>query len=373
MIDVLNDFCIPGKANVILGGQWGSESKGLIAGAVGMASPPDIVTTNNAVQSGHTFVCEDGSKFVGFHIPTSAILAEHSLIHLNAGAIIELEKLAEELEEFGCAGRTVIHPRAAIIEQADRDYEHDVSSGAAGLASTQKGVGRAFARKIMREGKVAADYIKEIEALGATVGVVDCMAAMDDNKKVIVEVPQGFSLSINAGYEYPKCTSRDCTVAQALSDANIHPSYIGNTMVIIRTYPIRVGNLMVDGKEVGNSGGCYSDQQQLPWKHFAPLGVEPELTTVTKRVRKIFTFSDEQFGKMMKTNRPTHLALTFVNYLSGKEEFEQLVSRISGGGQKILWSMSPKVSGIYQQGEEQAMFEKLGWVKTEAPDANAPQ
>jgi len=361
MVESLKSFVLPGKANIILGGQFGSEAKGLIAGAIGLSSPIDIVTTNNAVQSGHTFVREDGTSFVGFHIPTSGIVSE-AQIHLNAGAIIDLEKLAEELEEFKCADRTIIHPRATIITKEDKEYEGNVSSGAAGLASTQKGVGRAFARKIMRETNLAESYRAEIEAMGAQVGVVDVMGAMEMGARVVVEVPQGYSLSINAGLGYPTCTSRDCTVAQALSDANIHPSFLGNVMVALRAFPIRVGNLVVDGKEVGNSGGGYPDQVELNWDHFSDLGVKPELTTVTKRVRKIFTFSPMQYAQMVKSNRPTHVFLNFVNYMHDQVEFQELVRKMSEVYPILShYGVGPKVSDIYSQGEEAALYQRLGW------------
>jgi adenylosuccinate synthase len=125
-------------------------------------------------------------------------------------------------------------------------------------------------------------------------------------------VPQGFSLSINASPFYPHTTSRDCGVLQGLSDAGIHPSYLGAVLMVARTFPIRVGAIVADGETLGTSGGVYSDQHEIT---FADIGQPEERTTVTGRVRRIFTFSREQIRDSMAVNRPSHVCLTFCNYV----------------------------------------------------------
>ena len=102
----------------------------------------------------------------------------------------------------------------------------------------------------------------------------------------------------------------------ALSDAGLHPSYLGNVMVCIRTYPIRVGNIIENGKMVGYSGPFYDDSTEITWND---IGVEPEYTTNTKRMRRVCTFSMKQYQKMKRLLRPTHIFLNFVNYLSDIE------------------------------------------------------
>ena len=77
---------------------------------------------------------------------------------------------------------------------------------------------------------------------------------------MILEVSQGFDLSLNHGTEYPYCTSRDITVGMALNSAGCPPSMLGNVIGSFRTYPIRVGNV-----EGGNSGPCHHDQTEITW------------------------------------------------------------------------------------------------------------
>ena len=131
-----------------------------------------------------------------------------------------------------------------------------------------------------------------------------------------LEVPQGFSLGLNQQF-FPYSTSRECSVMAGLNDACINPYYLGKVSMSIRTFPIRVGNIHDEhGDVIGWSGPHYDDQNELTWEE---VGVEPEVTTVTKRVRRVFTFSMQQFEDAVKANRPDIIFLNFMNYLPEQE------------------------------------------------------
>jgi len=98
-----------------------------------------------------------------------------------------------------------------------------------------------------------------------------------------------------------------------MADAQVHPSYLGKVAVCIRTYPIRVGNIVKDGVEIGYSGPFYPDSVETSWEE---IGVEPELTTVTGRVRRVATFSMQQYKNMLNHLRPDYVFLNFANYMS---------------------------------------------------------
>lgn len=222
--DKLTDFNQKGKVSVVLGGQFGSEAKGLLAGLITTHSAPDIIVTNNAPNSGHTTVREDGSKFIGFHIPTAAMFAKHAPIYLDAGAAIDIDMLAQEIKDLQIdPERITIHPRAVIIEEEDVEYEKDKNSGAAQIAGTQKGVGSAYSRKLRREASVAAEYAESENGSGRNwrmkvgeykikVDRLDLTAMLNNGMSATLEVPQGFSLSLNAGLQYPNCVSGDTRV-----------------------------------------------------------------------------------------------------------------------------------------------------------------
>ena len=299
-----------GKLNILIDGQFGSTGKGLVASYIGWYNHVDIAITNASMNAGHTFYVGD-KKYVTKHLPITGILNKRSTIYLCAGAIIDPEFLIKELRIFDInPDRICIHPRAAIIEDQDREYESKGSVKK--IASTQSGVGSALIRKIDRKAKLAKDnpLIKHM------VKEIDLSFYLDQGVIAGMEVPQGFSLSINSGFSYPHCTSREITVSAALTDAQLHPSYLGNVFSVIRTYPIRVGHIIEDGVKVGDSGPFFPDSKETTWKK---LGVDPEYTTNTNRVRRVATFSMIEYHKMLKMFRPDYIFLNFANYLELKD------------------------------------------------------
>src|SRR5262245_64787370 len=95
-----------------------------------------------------------------------------------------------------------------------------------------------------------------------------------------------------------------------MADAGMPPSFHRKTIMVVRTFPIRVGNTE------NTSGPVYNDQDEMTW---AAIGVEPEMTTVTGRIRRVFTWSAEQFKNSLEVLNPDAIVLTFCDYLDGKE------------------------------------------------------
>lgn len=296
--------------DVIVDGQFGSTGKGVAAELLcSLHKDPKlsytVVTTNAGPNSGHTSYYK-GDKIVLQQLPTYAVIAwrmgRKCDVIMNAGSILDLERLHFEVaanRPFG-KSKVYIHPAAAVVTS-----EAKVADAAlvAAIGSTGKGTGAALAAKIMRYPEaVASHYAQQIKDMNDYV-VLGTRSIDKHYDRVLVEVSQGFSLSLNASDMYPFTTSRDCTVAQAISDAALHPRDLGSVMMVVRTFPIRVA---------GNSGPCYPDQHELTWD---ALGVEPEITTVTKKIRRVFSFSIEQFKQAMEFNRPNVVFVNFMNYL----------------------------------------------------------
>lgn len=324
-------FVLPGKASVVIGGQFGSEGKGLIQGYIGSREKCDYAVTAASANAGHT-CWVSGKKIVTYHLPMTGVLSPGATMVLSAGAIIDPAVLEKEIVEIETSfpaldvrSRIFIHPRAAVIEPQDVDSE-GAGSGAARIASTQHGVGAALVRKIQRTAMLAEDCAP----LYPYIGAVDLEDRLRWRARVVVEVPQGMGLGINSGYAYPHCTSREVSVAQGLADAQIHPSRIGNVMAVFRTFPIRVGHLYgPDGKITGNSGPFYEDGPETTWE---AIGVHPEITTVTKRVRRVACFSLQQYRDALLWAQPTHVFLNFANYVSAGQ-LEDLIARMTTAGQ----------------------------------------
>lgn len=306
--------------HVMVDGQFGSTGKGLFASWIAaQGSRFDLCVTNGGPNSGHTFYYNN-EKHVLKQLPTYAAymaLAGHRApVYISAGAAVNPEILNEEAKIYGMP--IYMSPQAALIDTGDRVREY--SSGPGAPAGTRQGVGRALARKVLREPSATVSNFA-----GPWARNIELMPRVPQYRggRIFVEVSQGFSLGVNSNF-YPAVTSRECTVAQALADARIAPQLLARAYMVIRTFPIRVGNVGED-----SSGGCYSDQEETTWEE---LDVTEELTTVTKRVRRVFTFSTRQFVEAMDANAPHVILVNFMNYIKepkDRVEFAEKLKKVA--------------------------------------------
>lgn len=330
-------------------GQFGSTGKGLIAGYMAINNHIDVFASNLSPNAGHTFINEIGESIVTKQLPIGAVLNKRSMIYLTAGSIIHPDILLHEIEKFNInKDRIFIHPRAAIVEPDDTLWESDISSSVSKIASTQSGTGRALSNKILRRSKLAQgcleleEFIKEI----------DLMQLMDDGCTVLMETSQGFDLGINSGLSYPHCTSREVTTMSILADAQVHPEYLGQVIMSIRSYPIRVGNIYYNDKMIGYSGPFYNDSEELSWGY---LEENPELTTVTGRVRRVATFSKKQYIKSIKINKPDCVFLNFLNYIKDLN----LLKILKEVRMPDLVGLGPSVCQIYQVKKFKSLYNQV--------------
>ena len=313
-------FEVPGSY-VLVDGQFGSTGKGLLSCILSEVGASRIthVTSNAGPNSGHTaYLPGFGQKVMLQQIPVGSVTLNtlncfpRSL--LNGGSIIDIDILAREVADHGMEGKISVHPNAAIIRQQDREAE--ATGGPAKIASTGKGVGAALAAKIMRECNTAEFYENDLSKF-CQVETINWNWKKDC---VLVETSQGFSLGVNSRF-YPATTSRECTVMQAVADARIPCSMVRKVAACYRTYPIRVGNT-----PVGYSGEGYADQEEIKW---IDIGRDPELTSVTKRERRLFTWSRLQFMESVAANRPDLIFLNFMQYLDPSRQ-KNFIERVVG-------------------------------------------
>lgn len=333
----LIDFVEPGKINMIVDGQFGSTGKGLLASAVATFNEIHCCIGRLSPNSGHTFYWGD-QKYVTKMFPVAAIMHDRSSIYLCAGSVIDVDILFREMDEFNIdPSRLIIHPRAAVVTQSARMTERE-KEGVVRIASTQSGTGAARAEKIMRKNPLAFQTAK----LSEFIRPYELEDALDYGLNILVETGQGFDLSLNHGYAYPYCTSTDIVPAAILGDIGAHPCFLGKTLMSIRTYPIRVGNIKSGEQVVGYSGDVYPDSQELSWEE---LQQDAELTTVTKRVRRVFTFSRQQYIRSLKFLRPDLVFLNFANYIR-EQDIQWLTSSLSIRKPDLV-GYGPRVTDIH--------------------------
>jgi adenylosuccinate synthase len=143
---------------------------------------------------------------------------------------------------------------------------------------------------------------------------------LEQDKDILVETSQGFDLDINHGLTYPHVTSKGCTVMQALADSGIPSTANVITYMVFRPYPIRISNESIMGERYS---GDYDDSVELSWADIEAMsGCKnlTEYTTVTKKIRRVFSFSYKRFYHAVMMNNPNYLVLNFAQHLDARVE-----------------------------------------------------
>lgn len=288
--------------DVLVGGQYGSEGKGAVAGALVQRYDYDLLIRVAGSNAGHTTIGQDGQPHALRSIPAAGVMNHDAKLYIAPGSEVDLQVLRDDLETFRQAGapvegRLYIHPEATLIET-----QHYIDEGAAvgdfgKHGSTRKGVGAARAARIMRQAHRISDIQRDVEKLGATVG------SPPDSSYAMIEGTQGYLLGSHAGC-YPYCTSSDCRAIDFLAMAHVNYT-TAMAWVVFRSYPIRIA---------GNSGPL---EREITWDQ---VGVKPEFTTVTKKMRRVGMWEPGRVAEAVQANRIGGLrpavAMTFMDYMS---------------------------------------------------------
>jgi len=345
--------------DVIVGGQFGSEGKGQIAAHI---SPGyDCLMRVGGPNAGHT-VFEKPYNHVFHLLPSGTHRSPSTKLLIGPGAVLNLNKILEEIRHFNIdKDRLVIDNNAVIINQEDIEAEQKIKDT---ISSTAQGVGFATATNIIArlsgsDRHKAKRFEKELRGyLGDTSEQLEYMYA--HGKRVLLEGTQGTGLSLHHGL-YPHVTSRDTAVSGCLSEAGISPRRVRKVIMVTRTYPIRVGGASgpfgseeITMQEVARRSG--KDPDDL---------VKKEITTTTKKNRRIAEFSWANFRRACELNSPTDIALTFTDYFSTKNEkarrYENLTEDTRRFIEEIERCSGVKVSLIGTTFDYRAVIDRRNW------------
>lgn len=321
------------SAVAIVGGQYGSEGKGLIVGHI--ARQFDHHIRVGAANAGHTFYTKaprlaDSTsterfpgdpiweKHVMQQIPCAAYANPDAELYVGPGALISPDVFARELQELdqwrrarGLENAQVyVDPRAHVIsvEQVMREAAGTLQERIGSTSATaREGIGTAQADRVMREPwcTLAGEWVWEP---GDGVTLRELPETLDFiTQQVLLEGTQGTGLSLTTG-DFPYTTSRNTTAAGLCADTGCPPVAVEEVGLIMRTYPIRVA---------GNSGPFYNGSDEISWESIG-IDSENERTTVTKKIRRVATFSIQQAIASVQINGASWIALTFCDYLDPK-------------------------------------------------------
>ncbi|SRR6266498_1465421 len=296
---------------VVVGGQYGGEGKGKISAFLTQREGIDICIRCGGPNSGHSFLDTGGRTVLLRQLGTGYVRPQTRLL-IPAGALIDLDVLKYELDTFGIDPKRVgVDRNATIIEESDKHRELEFNLRER-LSSTLCGVGSAVARRALRgvdvrTAEIAARQVSWLTELITDVSE-EANRALDSGKKILIEGTQGFGLSLYHSTCYPKATSRDTTAAAFLSEIGLSPLLVTEIVLVFRTFPIRVA-----GFQAGPL------QHEVTWEDIQresgyPFPIQ-EMTTVSKKLRRVGRFEWDEAKKAAVANRPTRIALNGLDYI----------------------------------------------------------
>lgn len=296
---------------VVVGGQYGSEGKGKVVAYLAKKDDVAAVVRCGGPNAGHSFEWM-GTKYSLRQIP-SGLINPKTMLYLSPGSVVNPTVLLEEIDKYKVGGgRIRIDPFAAIVTDEEISLEKHLKLRER-IGSTLSGTGAATARKVLRhEGVRLATDARELQEYLTDVAL-ELNELLSQGKRVMVEGTQGFGLSLYHGGHYPYATSRDTSASGFLSEAGISPLHVDQIIMVIRTFPIRVGG---DSGPLPNeiSWGDVSRESGYPF----PVA---EHGAVTGRLRRVAQFDASIVRRAATVNGPTQIALTGVDYLAHRNCF----------------------------------------------------
>ncbi len=340
------------KADLIVGLQWGDEGKGKIVDH--MAQNVDVVCRfAGGHNAGHTIVV-DGVKYA-LHLIPSGVLNKNATNIIGNGVVISPENLIDkELKQFNdLKGRLFISDKAhlllpyhALIDQGKEKLRTKA------IGTTGKGIGPAYADKILRTGhrvgelhdceKLADKIVSYFDSSKNLFNALDIKIPtkdellrdlnrykeqlepyiadttqlvwryLDEGKRVLLEGAQGTMLDIDHG-TYPFVTSSNTVSAGACTGLGLNPKDIGKVTGIAKAYCTRVGNGPFPSEDFGEDGD-----------KIAKIG--HEFGTTTGRKRRCGWFDAVAARHAARLNGCDQIALMKLDVLDGFKEIKVCVA-----------------------------------------------
>ncbi|MCF7935255.1 MAG: adenylosuccinate synthase [Synergistales bacterium] len=293
-----------GRAEVIVGAQWGDEGKGRVVDTV--AGDVDVIARfQGGANAGHTVIV--GKEKYIFHLLPSGMLYSGKTCVIGNGVVVDPDKLLEELGGLQEQGKDrarlvvsgaahVVFPYHKILDGAEerfRGREHSIGT-------TRRGIGPCYVDKVNRMGIRVEDLLSpdtlreklstnlEIKNLmlsrvfgedplsfdeiynkarswGKSLApyVGDCSVVISDalsrKQGVLLEGAQGTLLDVDHG-TYPYVTSSNPVAQGALTGTGLGPSAVGRVIGVVKAYCTRVGSGPFPSEEKGESGQYLREQ-----------------------------------------------------------------------------------------------------------------
>ena len=374
---------------VILGAQWGDESKGKLTDV--FAEHADVVARyQGGDNAGHTIVL--GQKTFILHLIPSGILRPNTVNVIGNGVVINLETLFREIDGLQEQGIEVtsnnlkISDRAHLIMPYHKLVEqHEQMGSATKIGTTSRGIGPTYSDKMNRHAGIRVgdllefdnfqkklDYNLETKTEALEIGgitrhtlvetyyqyaeriapfVTDTVAYMHEaiatEQRILFEGAQGTMLDIDFG-TYPYVTSSNCTAGAVCTGLGIGPKGIDQVLGVSKAYVTRVGGgpfpteMPPDlDEEIRNIGKEYGATTQRPrrcgWLDLVALRYATQINGFTgivlTKLDVFDTLSDLQVCVAYR-HKGKHTT-TFPSSLKTLEECEPVYETLPGWQQPL--------------------------------------
>jgi len=238
---------------VVIGAQYGSESKGLVVGHLSIEKDADYAVRTGSINAGHT-VYYKGKKYVNQVLPTAWVNPKTKLI-IGAGAYVNLDILEREVEmineimEGDVRDRIFIDPRCGVQSTAHQKMEEKMQLHQ-NMGSTAKGSMASIIDKMQRsqDYKLLGQRFLKHYQITNTVELLN--DAYQNKKQIIIEGTQGALLDFHFGH-YPYVTARQTGASAWITECGLPLNFNYTIVSVARTFPIRVaGNSGPMGEEI---------------------------------------------------------------------------------------------------------------------------
>ena len=296
-------------ANIVVGGFWGDEGKGLVSAwqtfrnhalgvfrGCGGANPEHgLFFNNNYIKTNQ--------------LPLGFIL-EKCMIGIGPGTAVDVEKFLFEVNKFHLSPDQVrVDPRCPIITPENIQEEIESASMDA-IGSTKSGTGIAMSHAALRIAPIAED----IEALQPYLDdIPELTNRLADRDTISLESTQGTFLSRFHG-DYPNVTSVDVTAPSVVAGVGLNWRSVNDVIVCVKALPTREGT------------GLMGDVEEFTPEEMSALGIT-EFSSIIDPVtgkhqvrRKAKGMDYSLLKRIIMLNGANQIALTFAEHLDPEVE-----------------------------------------------------
>lgn len=355
-----------GKAEVIVGAQWGDEGKGRVVDSLGNRVEV-FARYQGGANAGHTVIVE-GTKYV-FHLLPSGMLYSGKLCVIGNGVVLDPEQLIYELKMLQDQGKDrarlvisgsahVVMPYHKLLDNAQEKFrDRDKKIG-----TTGRGIGPCYVDKYNRAGIRVYDILdpaKLREKLTTNLDMINLQLtrifneepvafdeifnkalewgkvlapyvadaslilheSMESGKSILLEGAQGTLLDVDHG-TYPFVTSSNPVSAGACVGVGIAPTDVARVTGVVKAYCTRVGTGPFPTEDEGDVGNYLREKGG-------------EFGATTGRPRRCGWLDMVALKFAARVNGMGAIALTKLDVLTGFDDIKVCTSYMVDGKEEV--------------------------------------